>query len=594
MLGSRFLAAMTLLTAGAVQAGTPADLSLERWPAQNVSFSQPIGIRHANDGSGRVFVIERCGNIRIVQDGQLLPTPFVSVSVSCGGEQGLLGLAFDPDFASNGTFYVSYSAPAGNPNLGSSADHVLARYTVSPPNGNVANPTGTVVMRVPDIASNHNGGDLHFGHDGLLYWSIGDGGPQGDPHGFAQCTGRKKANNNPGSCRDTSGSGPNYYLLGKIVRIDPSQTTASAPANYCGATTGQPAQYSVPAGNPFADAGMFPNDCAEVFNWGFRNPFRFSFDRKTGAMLIGDVGQNTYEEVSYQAAGSPGQNFQWKMCEGFHTYPGGAPNCAGPAGSIPPKLAYSHNSVDGCSVTGGYVYRGPIVPLQGEYIFADYCAGDIFRVGNADPSVAVWSFQQIPGTPSMSPYSFGEDELGNLYVTSGGGAVYRFTSDETGVSHPVTPVAGAGGSISPPGVQMVPEGETISFTVTPDAGFEIDTVTGCGGSLAGNTYTTGVITGPCTVTATFSAVVATYTVMPSAGPNGSIAPGTPQEVEEGDTIAFTITPDPDYEIASVAGCGGALAGNVYTTGPITADCSVEASFQLKGDLIFENGFELPD
>lgn len=487
------------VAAGSVQAGIPADFDLVRWPNASTSFSQPIAVRHAGDGSGRVFVIERCGAIRIVENGTLLATPFLSVSVSCGGEQGLLGLAFDPDFASNGTFYVSYSAPAGNPNLGSSADHVLARYTVSPPSGNIANPAGTVVMRVPDLASNHNGGDLHFGHDGYLYWSIGDGGPQGDPNGFAQCTGRKKQNNNPATCRDTSGSGPNYYLLGKIVRIDPSQTTAVAPGNFCAATAGQPAEYSVPAGNPFADVGTHPDDCAEIFNWGFRNPFRFSFDRQTGDMLIGDVGQNAYEEVSFQAVGSPGQNFQWKMCEGFHTYPGGAANCIGPAGSVPPKAEYSHSL--GCAVTGGYLYRGPIIPLQGHYFFSDSCSGRLWSIANPDPALAAWSFEQIDTV--SSPYSFGEDEEGNVYVASGNGPVYRFTSAEVGEMFTVTPIAGVGGTLAPSTPQMVLDGETIEFTVTPDTNYLIGDVTGCGGTLLGSAYTTDPITADCDVTATF-------------------------------------------------------------------------------------------
>lgn len=415
----------------ALAAITPADLELVRWPSATTTFSQPIGIRSAGDGSGRVFVIERCSGIRIVKDGVLLSTAFVSISASCGGEQGILGLAFDPDYASNGTFYVSYSAPASDPELGTSPDHVLARYTVSSGNPDVANPTGEVILRVPDLASNHNGGDLHFDHQGYLNWSIGDGGPQGNPHGFAQCTGRKKADNNPATCHQTSGSGPNYYLLGKIVRLDVHATTASAPANFCGATAGQPAPYAIPPGNPFVDAGAHPQECAEIFNWGFRNPFRFSIDRQTGDMLIGDVGQNIYEEVSFQPAGSPGQDFQWSQCEGLHTYPGNVEGCNGAAGSVKPKLDYSHDETDGCAVTGGYTYRGPIAPLRGQHIFSDSCSGKIYVVANAGASVSPWTFQTLAGTPSMSTYSFGEDDDGNLYVADGGGKVYRFHSDSS-------------------------------------------------------------------------------------------------------------------------------------------------------------------
>lgn len=418
-------------TAPAAAAITPADLQLVQWPDSATTFSQPIAIRSAGDGSGRVFVIERCSGIRIVKDGVLLDTPFVSIAASCGGEQGILGLAFDPDYAVNGTFYVSYSAPPDDPMLGTSADHVLARYTVSAGNPDVADPEGEVILRVPDLASNHNGGDLHFDSQGYLNWSIGDGGPQGNPHGFAQCTGRKKADNDPGTCYQTDGSGPDYYLLGKIVRLDVHATTASAPANFCGATPGQPAPYAIPPGNPFADAGAHPQDCAEIFNWGFRNPFRFSFDRETGDMLIGDVGQNTYEEVSFQPAGSPGQDFQWSQCEGLHTYPGGTPGCDGAPGSVKPKLDYSHGATGGCAITGGYVYRGPIGPLRGQYLFSDSCSGDIYVVAKAGANVSPWTWEVLPGTPAMSTYSFGEDDDGNLYAADGGGRVYRFQSESS-------------------------------------------------------------------------------------------------------------------------------------------------------------------
>ncbi|MGA8279160.1 MAG: PQQ-dependent sugar dehydrogenase [Rhodanobacteraceae bacterium] len=418
-----------LLPAAALAEITPPDLHLERFPDSSTTFAQPIAVRAPNDGSGRVFIIERCSDIRIVENGQLLSTPFLSIAPSCGGEQGILGLAFDPDFANNGTFYVTYTAPASDPRIGADPDQVLARYTVSPPNGDVANPTGEVILRVPDIASNHNGGDVHFGADGYIYWSMGDGGVQGDPNGFAQCTGRKKADQNPASCHDTSGSGPNYYLMGKIIRLDVHATTASAPGNFCGSTPGASAPYAVPPGNPFADDGAHPDDCAEIFNWGLRNPFRFSFDRQTGDMLIGDVGQSAWEEIDYQPAGSVGQNFQWNVCEGFHTYPGGGTPCAGPPDSVPPKLNYSHSV--GCAVIGGYRYRGPVTPLDGQYLFSDSCSGEIYVVANPDPALSPWTYETLQGTPAMSPYSFGEDADGNLYVAAGGGQVYRFASDAT-------------------------------------------------------------------------------------------------------------------------------------------------------------------
>lgn len=413
--------------AQSVCAVAPTDLSLQRWPDASTTFAQPIGVRAPDDGSGRVFVIERCNGIRIVKNGTLLPTPFLSITPSCSGEQGILGLAFDPDFATNRTFYVTYTAPAGDPKLGATADQVLARFTASNGNADIANPLGAVILRVPDIASNHNGGDLHFDPHGYLNWSMGDGGVQGDPNGFAQCTGRKKADSTPANCHSTSGSGPTYYLLGKIIRLDVHATTASA-SNLCGVAAGQPAPYAIPPGNPFADSASHPNECAEIFNWGFRNPFRFSFDRSTGAMLIGDVGQNKYEEIDFQVAGSAGQNFQWNTCEGLHTYPGGVLGCAGPAGGVPPKLDYSHNA-GGCAVVGGYRYRGPIGPLRGQYIFSDYCTGRVYIVPNAAAAVSPWTYETLAGTPTMMSYSFGEDAAGNLYLTDQGGEIYRFTSD---------------------------------------------------------------------------------------------------------------------------------------------------------------------
>jgi hypothetical protein len=409
---------------------TPTGLSLVRFPNDSTEFTQPIAIRAPNDGSGRVFVIERCDDIRIVKNGVVLDPPFLSIATACSSEQGILGLAFDPDYASNGTFYVTYTAPDSDPELGESNDQVLARYTVSAGNADIANPNGTVILRVPDIADNHNGGDLHFDSQGYLNWSMGDGGVQDDPHGFAQCTGRKKDDNLPSNCHNTTGGGTTYYLLGKIIRLDVHNTTASAPSNFCGVSTGQPAPYSIPPGNPFADVGQHPNDCAEIFNWGFRNPFRFSIDRQTGDMLIGDVGQNRYEEIDFQPAASAGQNFQWAECEGFHDHQSGGLPCAGPPGSIPPKLDYAHGDDPfGCAVVGGYRYRGPIASFRGQYVFSDNCTGDIYIVANADGGVSPWTYQTMGGTPGMNTYSFGEDEVGNLYVADGNGPIYVFHSD---------------------------------------------------------------------------------------------------------------------------------------------------------------------
>ncbi|MDN5925302.1 MAG: PQQ-dependent sugar dehydrogenase, partial [Xanthomonadales bacterium] len=198
-----------VLFATQAMAQVPTDLMLvDAVPGH--SFNQPLALVSPPDGSGRLFVVEKCGTIQIVDNSAVLPTPFLSLDVACQSEQGLLGLAFDPDYASNGVFYITYTDPINA--IGASEDQVLARYTVSS-NANVANPTGTVVMRLPDIAANHNAGDIHFGNDGYLYWSMGDGGVQPDPNGFALCQWKKFADSDPSSCGVTVGSGTLYYLL---------------------------------------------------------------------------------------------------------------------------------------------------------------------------------------------------------------------------------------------------------------------------------------------------------------------------------------------------------------------------------------------
>src|SRR5690606_1914297 len=241
---------------------------------------------------------------------------------------------------------------------------------------------------------------------------------------------------------------------------------------------GQPAAYAIPSDNPFADAVAHPDDCAEIFHWGFRNPFRFSFDRDTGDILIGDVGQNRYEEISFLAAGSGGKNFQWNACEGFHTYPGNAAGCAGPAGSIPPKIELPHNaSPFACAIIGGYMYRGPIVPLRGQYLFSDNCTGEIYVAGDPDPSAPSWSYDVLDDE-APGAYSFGEDEDGNVYVARSGGQVYICASAETATTWRVTPCAGIGGARDPSTPQTVDDGDSVAFEVIADPGHSIDSVTG--------------------------------------------------------------------------------------------------------------------
>jgi hypothetical protein len=364
-----------------------------------------------------------------VKNGVVLATPFLSLSVACNSEQGLLGLAFHPDYASNGVFYVTYTDPVQA--LGASNDQVLARFTVSA-NPDVANPSGTVVMRVPDIAANHNGGDIHFGADGYLYWSMGDGGVQPDPNGFAQCLWKKTDDSMPGNCGIVPAGRVAYYLLGKILRLDVDHSTSSAQANACGATFNTAANYSIPATNPYADATANPTRCAEIWAYGLRNPFRFSFDRQTHDMLIGDVGYSTTEEVDFQPAADSavtGYNYGWRNCEG--PYVRGSTSSACNIASILPILHFFHSggAITGCSVIGGYRYRGPYARLDGQYLFGDLCGGALIGT----QSGSVWSLSAFsPASVALvNIYGFGEDEAGNVYLLDGGsGKVYKYILDE--------------------------------------------------------------------------------------------------------------------------------------------------------------------
>ncbi len=336
-------------------------------------LERPLLVTHAGDGSGRLFIVEQGGRISIHR-ADSAPVTFLDVSALVsrrGNEQGLLGLAFHPAYAQNGQFYINYTDVRGNT--------VVARYAVSS-NPDAADPNSAqILMQVQQPYPNHNGGHLAFGPDGYLYIGLGDGGSAGDPQNFAQ---------NPKS------------LLGKLLRID----------------VDGPAPYAIPADNPFVQNAAY---APEIWALGLRNPWRFSFDRVTGDLYIADVGQNAYEEVNFQPADSPGgENYGWRFMEGLHAYSGGAPA----AGLTPPFAEYGHNR--GCSVTGGYVYRGSDLPdLQGVYLFGDYCSGIIWT-----------SYRDAAGTWQTSEFmrvnhaisSFGEDEAGELYLVDHGGRVLRF------------------------------------------------------------------------------------------------------------------------------------------------------------------------
>lgn len=361
-------------------------------------------ITHAGDG--RLFVLEREGRIRIVEpDGSLLPTPFLDIThlnvSTFNWEQGLLGLAFHPDYATNGYFFLTYTA---NPD----EDIRIMRFQVSTADPNAADPNSGVILmdiqKPPDVEGNpsevHNGGDLNFGPDGYLYIGIGDGGP--DPW---------LGNPEPG---DPNNNGQRTItLLGKILRID-VDGNASLPPD-CGGG----AFYTIPADNPFADG--FAGNCDEIWARGLRNPWRFSIDRHTGDMYIADVGEWEREEVNFRPAGAAGgANYGWHCYEGNFNYVGKWPAIAADCGPINnyvfPIFDYSHSGF--CSsITGGFVYRGNKYPgLYGHYLFADLCSGRFWRAAHDNGGwqvVTLGEFNTI-----VAPAVIGEAANGELYVGS--------------------------------------------------------------------------------------------------------------------------------------------------------------------------------
>jgi hypothetical protein len=365
LMSSSFAAAQTAISAELVAAGLP----------------RVTAITHAGDGSGRLFITLQVGRIVIFDGSQVLAPDFLDITsiVLSGGERGLLGAAFHPDYAINGFFYVNYTDVNG--------DTVVARYSVSG-NPNVADQgSATTILTVEQPFANHNGGQLQFGPDGLLYIAMGDGGGGGDPQNNAHNLGN---------------------LLGKILAID--------------VDGGVP--YAIPPDNPFVGV---PGAREEIWAYGLRNPWRFSFDRLTGDIFIADVGQNQWEEVNFQPAISAGgKNYGWRLMEGKHCFDPPT-NCNNGSLTLP-VIEYSH-SLGRCSVTGGYRYRGVDNPnLPGIYFFADFCTGEIW--GMQEDGFGVWVLAEQLDT-DFAISTFGEDESGELYFahfSSVDGAIYRIAS----------------------------------------------------------------------------------------------------------------------------------------------------------------------
>jgi glucose/arabinose dehydrogenase len=344
------------------------------WQEVVGGLDQPEGLTNAGDGSGRLFVVEQGGKILILKDGTVLPTPFLDLTqkVDCCGERGLLGLVFHPKYSENGFFYVDYTERAGN-----KLYTVIARYSVSANDPNQADPNSEMRMQhIEQPYQNHKGGQLAFGPDGFLYIGMGDGGSQGDPEGNGQSL---------------------QTLLGKILRIDVDH--------------GEP--YAVPSDNPFVDGGGL----REIWAYGLRNPWRFSFDNRNGDMYIGDVGQDEWEEIDYLPTGSPGgANFGWNYFEGSHSYRGSPPV---DMKFVMPVAEYSHDL--GNAVIGGYVYRGANLPAwQGVYLYGDYGSGRLWGLlHQADGS---WQNAEMYDTGRQIS-SFGVDEIGEIYLVDDGGSI---------------------------------------------------------------------------------------------------------------------------------------------------------------------------
>jgi glucose/arabinose dehydrogenase len=338
-------------------------------------FNPVTFVTNAGDGSGRLFVVEQRGVIWTIDPANpSTRTKFFDIAarVRSGDEQGLLGLAFHPDFENNGRFFLDYT------NLG--GDMVISEFAVDA-NGLGDTNSERNLLTISDPFPNHNGGMLAFGPDGYLYIGNGDGGSGGDPL-------------NSGQSLDT--------LLGKILRLD--------------IDSGDP--YGIPADNPFVAGGGLP----EIWDWGVRNPWRYSFDRATGALIIGDVGQESWEEIDVEPVGAGGVNYGWNVVEGKTCYV--SATCS-TDGTVLPVWTYSH--AIGCSVTGGYVYRGAanVDVLTGAYIFSDYCTGKLWAFNADDVLAGGGANVDELGQVRFNVSSFGEDEAGELYIVDLAGAVYR-------------------------------------------------------------------------------------------------------------------------------------------------------------------------
>jgi len=339
-------------------------------------LTSPVDLQFPNDGSGRMFIVQQAGSIRIVNNGSLVATPFLDITakVSSGGEMGLLGLAFHPQFMQNHLFYVHYDRTVAG-----QIQSVIAEYQVSAGDANLADPNSErILLTVNQPFSNHKGGQIVFGPDGFLYIGFGDGGSGGDP----------------------MGNGQNLQtMLAKMLRIDVNSQSSGK-------------QYAIPPSNPFANGGGLP----EIFAYGLRNPWRFSFERGGTRLFVGDVGQDEFEEVDLLESG---KNYGWNVTEGLHCY-NPATGC-NMTGLTMPIVEYPH--AEGEAVMGGFVYKGAAISgLSGAYVFGDYISGTMWKLVESPPGT--WTRSTLLST-GRNISSFGQDTAGELYVVDYSGSVLK-------------------------------------------------------------------------------------------------------------------------------------------------------------------------
>jgi hypothetical protein len=516
-----------LVAATLLSFSLPLLANIQLAPVVSSGLSSPLFVGNAGDGSNRLFIVEQGGFIKVLQPGASVPTVFLDIHTKTngGGERGLLGLAFHPQYGNNGRFFVFYT-------LASNGSLVIAEYRVSA-NRDVANTAETVLLTIPHPTNaNHNGGMLAFGPDGYLYIGVGDGGSANDPPNNAQNV---------------------NVLLGKILRINVNLPAGSGP-------------YASAPANPFY--GAIPGR-DEIFAFGLRNPWRFSFDRITGVQWVGDVGQGAREEVDTSIV--EGGNYGWRVYEGNQCTTLDQSLC-NPANYLFPIFDYGHMS-GRCSITGGYVYRGSqnVLPA-GTYVYADYCTGEIFGWDG--------STQRILLDTAMNISSFGEDEQGELYVVNLGGTVSKIVS-LTPCTYSIAPSSQSFASIGGTGSVTLTTGSGCDWTAVPTASWLHVTSgsSGTGGGTVAYSVDDNISSSPRTGTIAVSGQTFTVNQSGVSGGTSSIAPLHATFARGGGTGNVTVSVGPglgwtaksnDSWITITAGSGGSGAGTVtYSVAPYT-------------------------